>query len=1447
MHEPLARFHPAVAAWFRAAFGEPTEAQRKGWPSIADRQHTLIAAPTGSGKTLAAFLSAIDTLVKRGIAGTLRDEAAVVYVSPLKALSHDIEKNLAAPLAGVAAELARTGHEAAAIRTLVRTGDTPAHVRAAAAKRPPHLVVTTPESLFILLTSESGRRMLHTVRTVIVDEIHALAGDKRGSHLALSLERLEHLVRADGGELCRVGLSATQRPIAEIARFLVGAGHTSDAGSPACTIIDAGHRRDLDLAIELPRSPLEAVMSHEVWEELHARLAELALAHRTTIVFVNTRRLAERLARQLGERLGEGAVAAHHGSMSKKQRQAAEARLKQGELRVMVATASLELGIDIGEVELVCQIAPTRTISALLQRVGRSGHRLFAVPKGRLFPLSRDELVECAALMLAVKRGELDRLEIPDQPLDILAQQLVAMAACETWDEDALFALVRRAWPYRRLTREAHDATTRMLTDGFATSRGRRGAHLHHDAVNGKLRGRRGARLAAITSGGAIPDLADYEVLLEPAGLRVGTLNEDFAIESMAGDVFQLGNVAYRILRVEPGKVRVASAAGEPPTVPFWLGEAPSRTDELSACVSIVRREIAARADRPDAAREWLVREAALGVDAARQLVDYLALAARALGVMPTTECFVLERFFDERGGMHIVLHAPIGSRKTRALGLALRKCFCRKFDFELQAAATEDAVLLSLGPTHSFALEEVWDYLKPESVLDVLTQALIDAPMFTTRWRWNATRALAVLRFRGGKRVLPRLLRMDADDLLALAFPDQAACLENIVGRREIPDHPLVTQTVDDCLTEAMDGAGLVATVSRIARRELDLFVRDVTEPSPLTAEILTARPYAFLDDAPLEERRAQAVLARRWLDPSAAVDLGALSPDAIAKVRSEAWPCPRDADELHDALVLYGVFAEHEGVGSGPSSHFEELVRDRRAAVATLPGGARVWVAAERVLELKALHPTVVLSPTLASPPRCVPPESREAALVALVRGRLDALGPTTAAELAHTLSVDEVEATAALVALETEGVVLRGRFEERGGDEWCEKRLLARIHRYTIDRLRREIEPSTVAEYLRFLVTWQHVGSGARLEGRAGLEHVVRQLGGFEAPAGAWESDVLPARIEAFEPHLLDELCMAGRVVWARLGCTIGSGRGPVRTTPIALMQRTEASLWLSLSAVDARASVTEGAARVLATLERRGASFFDDLLVETRLLRAELEGHLGELASAGLAASDGFAGLRALIAPSRTRGSSTQHGPPPRARRHGREPFTMASAGRWAALDRHHAPPSEASLELVARTLLSRWGVVFRRLLDREGELPPWRDLLPVLRRLEARGELRGGRFIDGFAGEQFALPEAVALLRKLRREPPSSDVVSVSAADPLNLVGILTPGPRVPAVATNRLLLRAGVPIACREGNVTRLLGEHEPGCGEPAMLAPELERALVSRKLPPRVRAYLGS
>ena len=1294
----LADFHPAVRSWFATRLGEPTPPQREGWPAIREGRHTLIAAPTGSGKTLAAFLSAIDSLIRRG--PELADETQVLYVSPLRALSNDVQKNLQGPLD----EIRAANPSVPEVRVLVRTGDTPSGARAAMKRRPPHILVTTPESLYLLLTSEGGRGMLATVRTVIVDEIHALVRDKRGSHLALSLERLENLA---GRPVQRIGLSATQKPLDEVGRFLAGAGRE-------CALVDAGSFRELDLSIEVPPSPLSTVCSHEQWEEIYARMADLVREHSTTLVFANTRKMAERIAGQLTRLLGEEAVTSHHGSLSRARRLDAEERLKAGRLRALVATASLELGIDIGDVDLVIQVGATRSIATFLQRVGRAGHALKKVPKGRLFPLTLDELMEGAALLRCIKGAVLDRTPIPPRPLDILAQQIVASCVPEAWDERELYDVLRRAFPYRDLEREEFDKVVALHTAG-------RRALLHRDGVNGRVMATRRARLTALLSGGAIPDTADYQVRLEPEGTLVGTVNEDWAVESSSGDIFQLGNTSWRVIRIEPGIVRVADAKGQPPSVPFWLGEAPGRTRELAAEIGALREECAARETET---AEFLQSECridnrdALPSGAAIQIAEYVEAGRSALGAVPTQKRVILERFFDESGGMQLVLHAPFGSKINRAWGLALRKKFCVGFGFELQAAANEEAIVLSLGPQHSFALEDVFEYLNPATAREVLVQALLASPLFETRWRWNVQRSLLLERSRGGKKVPAPLLRMRANDLLAGAFPQVLACPETLPGGPiEVPmDHPIVAQTIEDCLTEAMDLEGFLEVLRGLRDGSIERRAVDTVEPSAFARGILSAQPYSFLDDAPLEERRTQAVISRRVLDSRTADEIGMLDPEAIARVREEAWPQPADAEEVHEALLWMGYVTAEEG-------------RPWQAWLDELAAGGRVlregdrWFAAEATRERKAV-----------------------------LRGRLEALGPIRAAD------ADDSH----LRELEAEGVVLRTRIG--GSEAWCDRRLLARIHRYTLERLRREIAPVSAAQFLRFLGCWQHVDPDHRLEGPRGVAEVVSQLAGFEVPAAAWEGSVLPARVRGYKREWLDQLTLSGEVTWGRLW---GSGASAMRRTPVCLVMREDLDEWSSLAAQGEAREPTGTALEVSEALAARGAMFFQELARATKLPPAFVEAGLTELIGLGRVTCDSFAGLRWLIVPA--------------WRRKGGGP----AAGRWSLVRREAAAPP--SPEFVARRLLRRTGVVFRKTIAREKQPVPWRDIARVCRTLESRGEIRGGRFVAGFDGEQYALPEAVTLLRAVRRRgesPADPAPVLVSAADPLNFRGILTPDERI---------------------------------------------------------------
>jgi ATP-dependent helicase Lhr and Lhr-like helicase len=1406
MHPALAPFHPLVRAWFHETLGEPTPPQVQGWPVIRSGRDVLIAAPTGSGKTLTAFLACLDELFRDAARGALPDETRVLYVSPLKALGNDVQKNLLEPLAQLRERARHDGLELPDVRVLVRTGDTPASERARMVKTPPHILITTPESLYLYLTAERSRQTLRTVRTVVVDELHALARDKRGSHFALSMERLKSLT---GAPPQLIGLSATTKPLPLLARFLTGAPRPD---RPPCEVVELGHLRPWALTVETPEDELTAVATHEMWGQVYDRLAALAAQHQTMLVFTNTRRLAERLAHDLGERLGHELVAAHHGSMARELRLAAEQRLRAGTLKVMVATASLELGIDIGAIDLMVQVGTPRSISVMLQRLGRSGHHKSQVSKGLLLALTRDELVECVALLRAISEGTLDAVRLPEKPLDVLAQQVVAEVAAQDWDEEPLFKLFCRAAPYQDLTRAEFEAVLQLVSEGVATSRGRSRVHLHRDRVHARLRPRRGARLMALQNGGAIPDLFSYPVIAEPEEKQVGTLDEDFAIESMAGDIFVLGNASWRIRRVSNGQVRVEDAHGHAPTVPFWRGEAPARTAELSREVARLRQDLSSRDD----ARAWLSASLGLAPPVADLLVRYVRAGAAALTAIPSQTTVVAERFFDEAGGMQLILHAPFGARLNRAWGMALRKCFCRAFDFELQAAASDDGLLLSLGEQHSFPLMDVFGFVSPAAARRVLTQAVLQAPVFGTRFRWAAGRALALARLHHGARVPAPLQRARAEDLIAAVFPEQVGCQDNHGGQElEPPDHPLVNETLKDCLTDFMDVEGLEVVLRGLKDGTIRTVAVDLPEPSVFAHQLLNSAPYTFLDGAPLEERRARAVSVRRSLPPAEAEGFGALDQAAIDQVVAEAAPELRDAEELHDALLLLGLMP----VESLPAALVAELRAARRAGLVQHQGRALLH-AAERVPLVQALFPQATLD---LSPLSGDEPLEREVAARQVVRGWLEVLGPTTAGELQALLGLSTYDVQAALLKVEGAGQVLRGRFRPGAPveeTEWCDRRLLQRIHRLTVGRLRREIEPLSAQDFMRFLFRWQHLDSESRLRGPGGVAKVVALLQGFEAPAAAWEQALLPARLTQYVGEWLEHACFSGEVAWGRLSLKApplpaGPRRGapaapslpgprppqgelrraPTLSRAASLTFARRADLDWLLDAARPTARLADGprpwpedlsapALAVLEALQRRGASFFAELQATTRLLPTQVEDGLWEALARGLVTADAVQNLRVLQSP--------------RLRRQQRA-LQRGGPGRWSLLQSHGEAGPGALDERLALLFLARYGIVFRDLVVREPLAPAWRELLPVYRRLEARGELRGGRFVAGLAGEQFALPEAVELSRAVRRRPGQGEVLRVAAVDPLNLTGVVTPGPRVPSVLGQEVVYVDGVP------------------------------------------------
>ena len=1454
----LAWAHPVVAEWFLTKFGSATEPQEEGWPSILRGDTTLISAPTGSGKTLAAFLVAIDQLLRQAIAGSLAPVTQVVYISPLKALSNDVQKNLDGPLVEIQQLASARGYLCPPIRTGVRTGDTLPIERARMLRNPPHILVTTPESLYLLLTAGKSREHLRSVRTVIVDEIHAIADDKRGAHLALTLERLDALVCGENrlspstfltGRSTppqRVGLSATQNPIELVADFLTGAqprdvpnatrdGTQARVPHPSqlhrdgwdlqsstrkpATIIQVGQRRVLDIAIEIPScDELGSVTNNAMWEEVFDKLAAHALAHRSTLVFVNTRRLVEKIAFALSERLtpelGPDCVAAHHGSLSRELRLDAEQRLKNREIRILVATASLELGIDIGNIDLVCQIASTRAVAVAMQRVGRAGHWRGAVPKGRLFATTRDDLLEQAALVRKMRAGELDRLEVPPQPIDVLMQQIVACVGAEPWEEDALYNVLRRAYPYRNLTRELFDEIVKLLSEGIESSRGRYGAYLLRDGVHGQLHPRRGSRSIAISNGGAIPDTALFNVILQPEGVQIATLDEHFAIDSSPGDVILLGNTSWRIQRVEAaGRVLVEDAHGAPPNLPFWFGEAPQRTAVLCDGVGELREEIAARtpnvspsdlnashlasemwdggATLPQqetaACTEWLMANCGVCASAAQQLIAYIVAGRAVLGAVPSKTTIIAERFFDEGGGMQLILHAPFGGRVNKAWGLALRKRFCRGFNFELQAAATDNGINISLAEQHSFPLSDVFKFLTVQTAKELLEQAAIASPIFKTRWRWAANRSLQLLRMSKGKRIAPQIQRTRSEDLLASVFPQAAACFETIVGDIQIPNHPLVNEVMQDVLQEAMDLEGLNEVLRGIASGAIRCLAVDTPVPSQFAHELLNANPYAFLDEAGLEERRARATTLGRKLPD----EPGRIDPEAIAAIRREIWPDLRDEHELHDllhALVLFPLSALDTNNNRHWPQFYERLAQSRRAHTID-NNGQPCWVATERLPEVVILGGPK--NPGISSWPLPVAIQAtstvtKEEAFKQIAQGWLQILGPTTATALAQSLNLDPAPLHQAFLAMEMQGLALRGTFEypateEPHETEWCERRILQRIHRRTLQTLRKQIEAVTPAIYMRWLLNWQHLAPQSQLTGEEGLLHALQQLEGFEAPAVEWERTLLPTRIANYDPRWLDALCLSGTVGWGRISphpaWNTADGSAPRRViptnaAPITFYLRDTAD-WFAhalerQSVEESRlaAALSPEALQIRALLQQRGACFAADLQRLTTFTRQQTQHALWELATAGLAAADGFDQLRAIMnVGEASRRKSTLTDTP------GKRP-TRNTAGRWSLLTEDTTPiPTEspqqaaiararrvdAALESAARMLLARYGILFRDLLVRESNAPKWRDLLNILRRLEARGEVRGGRFVTGFGGEQFALPEAVESLSASRSQ------------------------------------------------------------------------------------------
>lgn len=1447
-------YHPIIEKWFRKRFQEPTDPQKQGWPCINRGEHTLISAPTGSGKTLTAFLSVIDRLVKRSLEGDLENEISVVYISPLRALSNDMHRNLTEPLEEISQLLDEEGYTFTPIRVGLRTGDTPASKRAALVKRPPHILVTTPESLYLMLTASKSRETLKTVETVIVDEIHALLRDKRGSHWSLTLERLEALIEHP---LQRIGLSATQKPLERVAQYLVGnrpeieitfdlpKTSSNDFPERTCRIVNIGHSRTLDVAIQVPPSELSAICSHEQWAEVLEQIIELIQSHHSTLIFVNTRRLAERITHQLTERLGEDIVGSHHGSLSAKIRHRTEQKLKNGELKAVIATASLELGIDVGYIDLVVQIGSPRGIATFLQRIGRSGHSLGLVPKGRIVALSRDELFESMALVRSIKKQILDTVRMPEAPIDILAQQITAEVSSQEWNTDELFELITRAYSYQNLKREDYESTIQFLSEGISSTAGRSRVYLHHDQVQKRVRSRKNARLTATMNGGAIPEIASYRVVTEDDQTVVGSVDEDFAVESMAGDIFLLGNTSWQIRHVRGGNVTVVDANGAPPSIPFWFGEAPGRSLELSTEISHLREELEQQIENPEQAINWLVRETNTDEWGSKQIVDYLQAQKAALGVVPTQKRIVFERFFDESGGMQLVIHAPFGGDINRAWGYTMRKRFCRSYNFELQATADDNGIILSLGPQHSFPLESLFTMLNTRNVQQLSEQAILDHPMFHVRWRWNVTRALLVSRMQNGKKVPPPLQRFRAEDLLTAVFPRLTGCPENEIGEIVRPDHILVDQTLYDCLNEQLDIEGFKNVLLQLEQGSIKLIPRDTREPSPFCYELLNSSPYTFLDGGEAQERRARAVATRQTISVESVEDLGRLSPEAIAQVCQEAQPLVRNADELHD-LLLGRIHLPHNEQSNWVEwyQQLESTGRAttlQRAEADSKSTSPHSWVATERLPAALAAFPESQHQPPVTVPASVRQEWESTEARTAIIRGLLDTCGPLTVAEIATFVGLTSSQTEAALMELEGEGIAMQGYFRIKDPNwdqtqesesvnntettssttlpkEWCHRRLLARIHRLTLQGLRAQVQPVDTSVFIQFLTHLHGLAGEEKRSGTNGLFEVLSMLQGVDIPAICWERDILPSRLTNYQSKDLDELCFTGEIGWGRLyppKRTADQGKpmtGITRNAPVSFFLR-EDTPWLThFNAVSSSQNnpeehnqLSSPATEILELLTQQGALFATDLMATTESLPSQVADSLGELISRGLLTSDSFSGMRQFTADrsSKSRRSS-------RKKRIGlvRKRTTPNNTGRWSIWRRENENVIEERslqyyeyVEQWAWQLIRRWGVVFRDLLIKETGAPRWFELLQIYRRLEARGEIRGGRFVTGVAGEQFAMSGTIQELRKLRDNSTADELTILSAADPLNLIGILTKQSRIPSTANNRLAYWNGNLIA----------------------------------------------
>jgi len=1397
----LESFHPAVRAWFEERFGRPSPPQAQGWPAIARGENVLILAPTGSGKTLAAFLKCLDILYREGI----RREPGirVLYISPLKALNNDVYRNLEVPLAEIEAKARELGLSLPHLTHAVRTGDTPQRERAEMRRHPPDILITTPESLYLLLTSRS-RDILRTVRYVIVDEIHALCTTKRGAHLSLSLERLEALLPRPP---VRIGLSATLRPLEEVAHFLGGTGRP-------VTIVDAGVRRNLDLRVEVPVDDMRALPEGSLWPASHRRVLELVEAHRAAIVFVNSRGLAERLAGQLNALAGREVARVHHGSMSREAREQVEAELKAGRLPCLVATSSLELGIDVGAVDLVIQIESPGTVSRGLQRVGRAGHALGAVSKGRLLPKYRGDLLETAGIVREMRKGEIEEIRVPTGALDVLAQQVVAMAAMDEWRVDDLLALVRRAWGYRDLTERQLRSVLDMLAGRYPSEEFRElRPRIVWDREAGVIRGREGARALAVLSGGTIPDRGYYEVYLEGRNVKLGELDEEFVYESRVGDVFLLGTGTWQIRAIEHDRVVAVPAPGRMPRMPFWKGEGFGRPLELGRKLGAFTGEVAARLADPGLP-QWLQSECCLDERAAQNLVQYVRDQVAHTGAVPTDRRLVLERFPDELGDQRLALLSPFGGRVNTAWGMVLRARIRQLLHLEAEVTTSDDVIHIRLPGADRPLDPEALVRIDPDEAVELLLQEVGSTPLFGAYFRMNAGRALVLPRPRPGKRRPFWLQRLKAADLLQVA--------------RRYPDFPLVLETYREVLRDVLDLEGLRQVLTDLASGTIELAVVETDSPSPMASQILLqfVAEYMYEGEAPKAERHGTLLaLHRELLDEL--LGTGALrellDPRAIAAVaarlrgQAEGWH-PRGPDEVEDLLRRAGDMsqAELEAAGARPE-WLAQLEAERRAL--RLHAASRDRGGASPAGDAGAVHWVHADDAPLYRRP--------EADVAAVVRRYARAHGPFRPEEVARRYGLPPAEVAAAAEGLAAAGTLVAGEFTRgAGGREYCDREVLRQIRRQTLTLLRAEVEPVDGAAYARFLMSWQGVQAGSPMPGAPGdspaagtppagapaegpwsgaLLRTLRRLQGIPLPAELWEQEILPCRVPGYQPLWLDQLLAAGELHW------VGA---PGRRLAFYLPDQ------VGLFAGRLEAAPSEGLAptqaQVLEACRATGAAFLGAIARRAGLSPNEALEALWELAWMGLVTNDTFAPVREVLrSPSRS------------ARHRGRAaPVLRGGTGRWwptaalveaapAVLPGGEGTPGGAAdrAEAYARLLLDRYGVVSREVAAADGGPAPWGEVLERLRRMEWRGEVRQGYFVAGLSGLQFARADAVERLRRAR-DLTGGPPVLLNATDPANPYGAILPWPegeRLARLPSTYLVLLDGLPVLGVESHGRRLV------------------------------------